>query len=221
MKDALIDGQLQIMAAVALLEHSRLVRWIPEENRFIPVPMEEFDLSWWRDIDPVFGRLLCWIVFSAGAEFLAKGTCLVHGVEIRTGHKVPAYPTGDLENWATKFLTDWESCDTLAVTNFGTLGTLTYDNPKTEVPAPLGRLCSVMKATSGEKDLLLAAYKLLAMSIRNRDAHAYVANVRGSHFGLVPNLFTRCFNILVSWLPGGPSTLNQWRADAKEFILSL
>jgi hypothetical protein len=219
MKDILIDGKLQIMAAVALLDHSRLVRWNPEENRFIPVPMEEFDLSWRRDIDPIFGRLLCWIVFSAGAEFLAKGICLVSGIEIRRPGKVPAYPTGDLKNWAHKFLTNDKSCDTLPVTYFGVLGSLTKN--KATVPAPLEHLCSVMNATSAEKDLLLAAYKLLTQSIRNRDAHAFVANVRGQHFGLVSNLFTPVFNILVSWLPGDPETMNRWRTEAKEFILSL
>jgi hypothetical protein len=80
MKDALIDGRLQVLAAVALLEHSRLVRWIPEANKFIPVTMEKFEISWRRDVDPIFGRLICWIAFSAGAEFLAKEHALSRGL---------------------------------------------------------------------------------------------------------------------------------------------
>jgi hypothetical protein len=219
MKPALIDGKLQIMAAVALLEHSKLVRWDPEANKFIAMIMEEFERSWRRDVDPIYGRLICWITFSAGAEFLAKGTCLVNGVEIRSVIEVPAYPTGDIEDWAPKFLKAWNCNGMVMVTRFGTLGDLTQDNKK--VPAALSRLCSTVNATAPEKDLIFAAYDLLRKSIRNRDAHAYVAKVRGSHFGLVPEMFTRCFNILASWLPGGPSTLTRWRADAKEFILSL
>ncbi|MEW6296024.1 MAG: hypothetical protein AB1467_07120 [Candidatus Diapherotrites archaeon] len=218
MKDILTDGKLQLMAAVALLEQSRLVEWIPEENRFVPVLREAFESSWRINIDPVFGRLLCWIVFSAGAEFLAKGTCLVNGVEIRSERKVPAYPTEDIEDWAPKFLKAPNCNGMVMVTHFGTLGDLTYNNPEKKVHAALSRLCSTVNATAMEKALLFAAYNLLAKSIRNRDAHAYVANVRDSHFSLVPELFTRCFNILVSWLPGGPSKLTQWRAEAKEFI---
>jgi hypothetical protein len=68
-----IDGRLQVTAGVSLLECSRLVEWSPDQAEFSAVPREIFEFSWRRDVDPVFGRLVCWINFSAGAEMLAKG----------------------------------------------------------------------------------------------------------------------------------------------------
>lgn len=221
MNAAMTDGRLQVTAAAALLGNSGLVEWIPELCEFVPVTREVFESSWQRDVDPVFGRVICWISFAAGAEFLAKGTCLVRGVEIRKEKEVPAYPTTDIKLWVPKFRKAWKSGGTVMATHFNTLSSLTFDDDKANVPAALSRLCSTVKATAEEKDLLFAGYELLRRSIRNRDAHAYVPNSRDSHFNLVPELFTRCFNVLGSWLPGGPSTLNQWRADAKQFIAKL
>ena len=65
-----------------------------------------------------------------------------------------------------------------------------------------------VKAHEGQ--LLRAAYTLLAGTIRNRDAHAYVKDVRDDHFHLVEELFVPCFNLMVSWLPEGAGTLSQW-----------
>ena len=214
MNDAMTDGKLQVTAAVALLEHSRLVDWVPERCAFVPVTREAFETSWRRDVDPVFGRVICWISFAAGAEFLAKGTCLARGVEIRKPKRVPAYPTSSIEEWVSQFLRPGGSYEKMDVTNFGTLGNLT------QAGGGLTKLCTTVSADAGDKDLLLAGYKLLQKSIRNRDAHAYVPNVRDWHFDLVPELFTRCFNILTSWLPDGPSTLNQWRSHARQFVTS-
>lgn len=81
MNAAMTDGRLQVTAAAALLGNSGLVEWIPELCEFVPVTREVFESSWQRDVDPVFGRVICWISFAAGAEFLAKGTCLVRGVD--------------------------------------------------------------------------------------------------------------------------------------------
>lgn len=221
MRDALTDGRLQVTAALALLDQSRLVEWVPETATFCPVAREAFEFSWRRDMDPVFGRLLCWILFAAGAEFLAKGTCLVRGVEIRTTFAVPVYPTTDIEGWVPRFRKSWKCDGTVDATHFGTLGSLTHDDFKLDVQAALSRLCSAVSATSSEKDLLLAAYELLRRSIRNRDAHAYVPNVRDSHFNLIPVVFTQCFNLFVSWLPGGRSTLNEWKAGARQLVASM
>jgi hypothetical protein len=66
-----------------------------------------------------------------------------------------------------------------------------------------------------------AAYNFLALTIRNRDAHAYVPSVRDAHHYLVAALFAECFNLIVSWLlPNGPYTLNEWtdRDTAKKYI---
>ncbi|MEQ1794054.1 MAG: hypothetical protein ABL970_07675 [Nitrospira sp.] len=207
------DGRLQVTAAVSLLEKSRLVGWDLKSARFISFERDKFEQSWQYDVDPVFGRLICWIMFSVGAEFLAKGACLVRGVEIRTEKKVPCYPSGDIQSWASNFNKEWHATGTTTTTFFGTLGTLTSKGPD----APLSRLCSKACATNDQKELLMATYGLLQMTIRNRDAHAYVANVRDLHHWLVPEMFCKCFNLLADWLPGGPMIINKWRSEATSF----
>ena len=216
-----IDGRLQVTAGVSLLESSRLVHWDTDVAQFIPVSRDTFEFSWRRDVDPVFGRLICWVNFSAGAEFLAKGLCLLHRAEVRTTHCVPTYPSGDLAHWASEFTKDPKFFGTVKTTHFGTLGDLTRKSRRTNATAALLRLCRAVRATQEEEDLLMATYELLAQTIRNRDAHAYVPNVRDDHFSLVQDLFARCFNLLVTWLPNGASTLNSWRDEARQFASSL
>ena len=160
MNDAMTDGILQVAAAVALLENSRLVGLIPERCEFVPVTGEAFESSWRRDVDPVFGRVICWISFAAGAEFLAKGTCLARGVQIRKPKRVPAYPTTSIEEWVPQFLKPGGSYDKMHVTDFGTLSNLTQDG------AALTKLCATVNADAADKGFLLAGYKLLQMSIR-------------------------------------------------------
>jgi hypothetical protein len=220
MLDKSTDGRLQVTAALSLLEKSGLVRWSPEEAKFEPAEPDDFD-CYWRGIDPVFGRLMCWMQFSAGAEFLAKGVCLVREVDVQTEQDVPVYPTTDIDRWVRDFRKG--ETRTVRVTDYGAIGNLYNDvwNKKRKIRAELPGLCASVGATREMKELLLAAYELLGRSIRNRDAHAYVPKVRDSHFDLVPQLFSRCFNLLVSWLPGGAVTLNGWRAEAEEFIASL
>lgn len=84
----------------------------------------------------------------------------------------------------------------------------------------LKALCDSAGATEERQKWLLTAYELLGRTIRNRDAHGYVPNVRGDHFELVSDLFIPCFDLLVSWLPDGPATVNKWREpnEARMFI---
>lgn len=221
MLDPKIDGRLQVTAAASLLKSSLLVRWNPVVTQFTSVSRAEFESLWQRDIDPVFGRLICWISFSAGAEFLAKGVCLLNGVEVRLPKpkEVPAYPSTDLPTWIAEFRRDWRSHGILETTNFGTLGNLVGENSRPRLN--LKQLCVAVNARPDQEELLLAAYDFLARTIRNRDAHAYVPNVRDHHHSLVSDLFARSFNVLVTWLPGGPGTLNKWRDEAGQFIDSL
>lgn len=215
------DGLLQVCAGASLLDNSRLVEWDTECNAFRPILRDTFEYYWRRDIDRAFGRLICWINFSAGAEFLAKGVCLVNGIDFREARSAPKYPNGDMYKWAHSFRNNWRSDGTVEVTYFGTLGTLTFEDQKAGKMSPLSQLCMTSNATKAQTDLILAAYQLLQRGIRNRDAHAYVPNVRDSHHFLIPNLFSEAFNILVAWLPNGKNTLTEWRADAPSIIQSM
>jgi hypothetical protein len=88
---------------------------------------------------------------------------------------------------------------TEGVANFGTIGNLI--RPGKGKDAALKRLCATVNATDLQQRQILATYKFLAARIRNRDAHAYMPNVREAHFDLVSELFTGTFNLLCSWLP--------------------
>jgi hypothetical protein len=222
MYDFDIDGRLQVTAGVGLLECSRLVQWCPGKAKFSPVSRKTFESSWRRDVDPAFGRLICWINFSAGAEMLAKGVCLLHTVELRSTQTVPAYPSGDLALWSTAYLKHWKSGGTIPSIDYGTLGHLVdQTNRKTKLPPALPRLFDKVNVIQADREIILAAYGILARTIRNRDAHAYIPNVRDRHFSLVSRLFARCFNILVSWLPGGSGILNIWKQEARKFNAAL
>jgi len=126
MDDIKVDGKRQLTAAISLLERSLLVRW--KNDRFVSrfkAGQEELFGSKWKRIDKVYGRLICWIHFSTGAEFLVKGVCLLNNIDFRTDKKpVPAYPmegSDNLTTWAPKFLSNCEA-KRMLVTAFGTLG---------------------------------------------------------------------------------------------------
>ena len=165
-----VDSKLQLSAALALLECSRLLEWNRRRAIFTPVPHEAFEFSWRKDVHPTFGRLICWMNFSAGAELFAKAMCLAHGFEIRTSRNVPSFPQeSDLAQWAETFIKTPKKPESVEVTNFGTLGTLLLPR-KLGVPPVLQQLCDKAKATPSQRDLVLASYELLRSTIRNRDA---------------------------------------------------
>jgi hypothetical protein len=211
-----IDGRLQVTAGASVLHRSRLVEWIPEQGVFVAVPRQTFEYSWRLDVDPVFGRLMCWILFSAGAEFWLKGFCLLRGIEIRKPGEAPKYPRDNIESWAREYARNQNLHGVVDITTFGTLGNLTWR--ENGAPSLLDRLLQTSGASPREDALITSAYRLLQKSIRNRDAHAYVPNVRDAHYYLVPELFARCFNIMTGWLPDGAQSLNTWLAEAPKFI---
>jgi hypothetical protein len=209
------DGKLQVTASISLLQNSKLVQWKRDSGEFASIDRDTFEKSW-RDIDRVFGRLICWINFSAGAEFLAKGVCLLRGIEPFRGKgkkpkMVPEIPSGDFATWATQYRLS--APGTVEVTNFGALGDLQN--------GPLKELCNAANASAQDQQWVLATYDLLGKSIRNRDAHAYVPNVRDSHFNLVDGIFTPCLNLLVSWIPCEKSVINDWMDQAPNFTDSI
>lgn len=206
------DGRLQTIAGTRLLENSHLVTWDLSKARFNPIGKHQFEEVWRRDIDPIFGRLICWIMFSSGAEFLAKGVCLVRGIEFRREQKVPAYPLEPIQDWASNLLNGSGKAGQIETTNFGTFGDLTGQK------GALSRLCEKVCADQEHRELLIAAYTLLQKTIRNRDAHAYVPNARDFHHSLVAEIYCECFNLLVGWLPDGAKVLNKWREEAPSFI---
>ncbi len=189
-------------AAACLLQHSNLVQWDRTKAEFTDVGPEGFEKNW-VDIDPSFGRFICWITFSAGAELLAKGVCLIHKVDMRKNKSKPAPPSSgdDLMKWAEQFNENQDFGGTVDTKDYQTIGALNKY---------LNKLLTKVDVKEHEGQLLCAAYKLLGGTIRNRDAHAYIKGVRDDDFHLVRELFVPCFNLMLSWLPGGSGTLSEW-----------
>jgi hypothetical protein len=190
MREPKIDGQLQVIAALSVLAFSRLVRWDKVSGNVSATSHDSFESGWKEHVDPIFGRLICWINFSAGAEFLVKGACLLNDIEIRQ-------PDG----------------------HYGPLGALLEKQPSPK--NGLRRLCAAVNADAGQQRRLLDAYDYLRKDIRNRDAHAYIPNVRNAHFDDVSGRFIPCFNLLTSWIPGGSAVIKKWREEAPKFIEGL
>lgn len=216
------DARLQILAGVSLLHSSRLIRWSDEHLRFEPTDHETFEATAFSDLDPCFGRLMRWMLFASGAEFIGKGLCLAHGIDLRTAQRVPNYPLTphDVADWLGAVSEDRWKTTSIPVTHFGQLGQLTKG--KGDATAHFERLVKKTKASGDEKRLLFASYRLLTMTIRNRDAHAYVPNVRDSHFWIVQDVFMPALNLLVKWIPnGGGKRLGAWRSTTAQFIQTL
>ena len=213
------DGRLQVTSAISLLEFSRLVKWDQNSAQFTPEDRGTFESSWRNNVSPVFGRLICWINFSAGAEFLAKGVCLLNGIDVRRVCSIPANPTSNLTEWVNEYFKNPNGNE--KTTNFGDLGAFVSLKDKNNNGKFLKKLCETRRANPQDEKFLLVAYDFLRQTIRNRDAHAYIPNVRNANFDLVPKLFVNSFNLLLTWIPDGQSKLNIWRDKAEEFIDSL
>jgi len=184
---------------------------------FHAVDESAFEYSARNDIDPAFGRLMCWMIFSSGVEFLGKGVCIAHDIDFWKSVKpastceIPTYP---ISTWlaATKGRPKVKT-----VPSYGTIGSLTWQEHGHR--SAIERLAVKCKAAPDDTRVLLGTFTLLGTAIRNRDAHAYVPNVRAAHHWLVSDLFINAINLLVSWIPdGGPHRLQQWLDEAEQFI---
>ena len=75
------DCQMLFEAGKALLEKSGLARYsgpsfVASDDK------ERFDEYWKAEFHPEFGRYMAWVLFSVGAENLAKAACVCNGVTV-------------------------------------------------------------------------------------------------------------------------------------------
>jgi hypothetical protein len=176
------NGQEQIRAGLALIEWSGLAK-LGQDNRLIASRVDhEFEnLATGRH--PQFGRVLSWAVFAIGCEYVLKGACLARNL-ISAGPKDVLRPPRwdeDLDSWSAAVLKR-DSSVLVKATNTGTLAGL-----------PLVKLLG----RGPEARQHRAAVELLRDSMRNRDAHQYVPNVRAAHFQAVPRLFVPALNAVL------------------------
>lgn len=68
---------------------------------------------------------------------------------------------------------------------------------------------------------MYGAFVLLTRMIRNRDAHAYVPNVRNQHEDLLVDMFVPAFNTLVDWMPRPPVQIAESYRKRKTLVQDL
>ena len=147
-----------------------------------------FENSGHPTVNRSLGRLICWLAFGVGGEYLAKGAGLLHGLEIVDDEaKVLSPPREfqDVHAWSTlarkqdPSLYDKE----VSLCNLGTLAV---------------RFRKVAKLQ--DRNFVASALSVLASKFRNREAHKYVKDVRDKHYYLTATLFIPAFNLLLASL---------------------
>ena len=181
-------------AGLSLIDWSHLAFW--NGDHFEASTRYAFE-DHHRKVHEQFGRLICWLQFSVGAEYLAKGFCLVHEIPIvdpsKPKKKILKAPIeSNLDSWITAALEKKaEMDDSEIIGAFNRL--LNPDSPRSGL---LMKACTSSSMDSPDIDRVLVAYIFLIQTIRNRDAHFYAKNIREEQFYLVPELFVPCFNAI-------------------------
>ena len=186
-------------ASKALLEKSRLARW--DEQTFTFVPMYpsnddlEFEKHWKTEFHSKFGRYMAWVLFSVGAENLAKAASVCNGV-VRARTSSLGYPRFTelipVAEWIDSVLNeDYTYGNVDRATKYN------YQPLEKYWKSHLPELCRRLDICDEGNRSLIAGYKYLTQAIRNRDAHSYVVDQRRKDFPAVEPILLPAFNILV------------------------
>ena len=96
------DGWRQIQAGACPIARSRLARWDTQVLCFVPANREAFE-SEHAGVHGSYGRLICWLTFAVGAEYLCKGVCTLKGLPVFEAKSKPVIrppKTGEnLQHW--------------------------------------------------------------------------------------------------------------------------
>jgi len=198
------NGDKLFNASKELFKNSGLVIWNEEQEQFLARNSgddREFEKYAIEKFGQGFGRYNCWVMFSVGAENLAKAACVCN--EIDELHLVDpknlGYPIYSTEmnkpDWVQKVLKPQQGQygDREARKyDYGTLGKYWSKH--------LNVLCEKCEVDPKKASLLKACYKYFTEVIRNRDAHTYIENVRRDDFPAVEAIFVPAFNVLVKTL---------------------
>jgi hypothetical protein len=191
------DGILQLAAGISLLRMSNLVLWTDELLRFELRSEDAFEHAA-RDVDLLFGRLVKWMQFSAGFEFVLKGVLLLAGKDFRVDDKsVVANPTAaEMHSGTWHAGVRTRTARREPTVKYRELGTL-IDQPTFLREVVAEQL--LRQTNESDANRVLAACEFLRDAVRNRDAHAYVPNVRQQQYVLV-TFVAPALNTLLSWV---------------------
>ncbi len=180
-------GWQQINAGLGLLVWSRLASWNPRNLTLVAAEQKSFE-SRVASVHPKFGRLICWIAFGVGTEYLVRGSFMLKGHDPSKSIDViqPPEPGANVLDWIQRVKMREPSVRQPGVESSMKLGS---DLPWT-----------ILLTDGSDLDLVSASMKLLAGKIRNRDAHRYTENQRAFHFHAVESLFVPALNILLACL---------------------
>ena len=136
------------------------------------------------------------MLFSVGAENLAKAACVCNEVAVPGEEITMKYPryinSIPVTEWVDMVMDEYCS-DTGLIkatkSDYPTLGKYWQ--------CYLRKLCERKEICSKKTRHLIASYKYLTQVIRNRDAHTYIPAERRRDFPAVKPIFVPAFNILV------------------------
>lgn len=200
-EDTTDDAVRQMAAGIVLIKMSSLLVFDENTGQFSPAEMDSFERAA-SQVHPKFGRVMKWIWFSAGAEYLLKGALISTGDFVpSTGKPKLDFPgqKNAIDAWIDRAFTTAERSEKK---DYKTMS---------DMQEGLKKIC---KRNSGEERTgkqLRAAFLILGEALRNRDAHAYVPDVRIGHFHLL-HLFAPACNTLLAWAE--PDVVEMARAQA-------
>ena len=204
--DLVREGKEQIKVGLELIVWSKLACWDKNDFKLVANNADQFEGDQGHErFHNRYGRLICWIIFCVGAEYLGKGFCLVNGHNLSKLDKAIQTPDPriDFGKWIelasqyekNKQKTKRIECDEK---NYGTLGGLR------------GVVSKYIEEDS-QKNLVEACYRYLASTIRNRDVHYYAKERRRFDFHMVEKLFVPAFNIVLKSVEQKhPGFCSQW-----------
>ncbi len=171
-------------AGRAMLEHSGLVEWNGEA--FVATHPGNDDSCFEKyarcTFDPDYGRYICWVLFSVGAENLAKAACVCNQVVSKRVSSLgyPKYEDGmPVMDWVENVLNESMSASDLPAEKYDYRTLDQYWKSTNSRTAYLECLCDKHGHVGpDDRKLLIASYKYLTQAIRNRDAHTYVPEQR-------------------------------------------
>jgi hypothetical protein len=181
------DGWKQIEAGLALVGWSGLATLYGDGYRLQAHGDDDHFEALANERHQTYGRVMSWVVFAVGCEYILKGACQVKGLNVQAKTKpvlrVPPWES-NLEEWAKAAQKG----------NNDVMEQVMSTKPWGQLP-----LAFLFEGTPG-KEVHVQSMKLLGQTIRNRDAHRYVQEQRAAHFHAVPRMFIPALNALLDQL---------------------
>ena len=164
-------GWQNLRAGISLISWSKLAIWDKDNLKLIANEDKQLaTYEGFKDVHNEYGRVICWVTFSVGAEYLVKGYYILEkqmkGMQVYDKKGEEVTERYIINAPLLKLL--------LIIDNFIEQGT--------------------------ESQTIKKSLHHLRKFIRNRDIHSYEKDVRGNNLYLVKNKFLPAFNLMLASL---------------------